>query len=116
VVQIIKFSPDSTPLVSCSEEYADDRLCNRGKLKIWDAATGTPISTIPGHRSTVANDFCMIASSEDKTITFYTVNGNARSATFTTSSKFEKLALSSESSRVAAALSDGSIRLWDSRN
>ncbi|KIL67306.1 hypothetical protein M378DRAFT_50209, partial [Amanita muscaria Koide BX008] len=47
--------------------------------KIWDAATGTPISTIPGHRSA-------------------------------------KLAFSSGSSRVAAALSDGSIRLWDSGN
>ncbi|KIL59554.1 hypothetical protein M378DRAFT_85004, partial [Amanita muscaria Koide BX008] len=39
-VDAIKFSLDSALFVSC---------CNQGKLKIWDAATGTPISTIPGH-------------------------------------------------------------------
>ncbi|KIL56376.1 hypothetical protein M378DRAFT_89420, partial [Amanita muscaria Koide BX008] len=39
-VGVVKFSVDSTLFVSCS----------KGKSKIWDATTGTPISTIPGHR------------------------------------------------------------------
>ncbi|KAM6496583.1 hypothetical protein JOM56_007056 [Amanita muscaria] len=102
-VNIIKFSLASALFVSCSQ----------GKWKIWDAVTGTPISTIPGHRFAVANDFSTVASSEDKTITFYNMNGSARGTMFTTS-RIEKSALSSESSRVAAALSDGTVWLWDS--
>ncbi|KIL62309.1 hypothetical protein M378DRAFT_795001 [Amanita muscaria Koide BX008] len=107
-VDIIKFSLASTLFVSCSQR----------KLKIWDAVTGTPISTIPGHRFTVANDFSTVASSEDKTITFYNVNGSAMGTMITTSSTstIHKLALSSESSRVAAALDDGTVWLWDSGN
>ncbi|KIL61556.1 hypothetical protein M378DRAFT_13472 [Amanita muscaria Koide BX008] len=104
-VETIKFSLDSALFVSCSQS----------KLKIWDAVTGTPISTIPGDRFAVANDFSTVASSEAKTLTFYNVNGSTRGTmSTTTSSKIEKLALSSESSRVAAALADGTVWLWDS--
>ncbi|KIL62312.1 hypothetical protein M378DRAFT_12905 [Amanita muscaria Koide BX008] len=113
-VNTIKFSLASALLISCSEEDVD--LCTAGKLKIWDAATGTPISTIPGHTFAVANDVSTVASSEDKTITFYNVNGSARGTMFTTSSMIKKLGLSSESSRVAAALADGTVWLWDSEN
>ncbi|KIL58996.1 hypothetical protein M378DRAFT_283149 [Amanita muscaria Koide BX008] len=105
-VDIIKFSLDSALFVSYSEN----------RLKIWDAVTGTPISTITGNSFAVANDFSTIASSEDKTITFYDVNRSVRGTMFTTSSKIKKLALSSESSRVATALADGSVWLWDSMN
>ncbi|KIL58132.1 hypothetical protein M378DRAFT_86929, partial [Amanita muscaria Koide BX008] len=67
-VEIVKFSLASTLFASCSDNG-----------KIWDAATGAPVSTIPGHR--------------------FAIQG---------------LALSSESSRVAAVLSDRTIWLWDS--
>ncbi|KIL62287.1 hypothetical protein M378DRAFT_51075, partial [Amanita muscaria Koide BX008] len=46
-VEVAKFSLDSARFISCSEGRVGDGL---GKLKIWDAATGAPISTIPGHR------------------------------------------------------------------
>ncbi|KIL56301.1 hypothetical protein M378DRAFT_172828 [Amanita muscaria Koide BX008] len=101
-VDIIKFSFASTLFVSCSYK----------RLKIWDAVTGTPISTITGDSFAVANDFSTVASSEDRTITF--CNGSTRGTMFTTSSKIERLAVSSESSRVAAALADGTVWLWDS--
>ncbi|KIL55961.1 hypothetical protein M378DRAFT_173135 [Amanita muscaria Koide BX008] len=110
----IQFSLQSALFISCSEEYVDDLIRKQGKLKIWDAATGTLISTIPGHRFAVNNDFSTVASSSDNIITYHNVNGSARGM-FTTPSKIHKLALS-ESSRVAAALSDGTVWLWDSRN
>ncbi|KIL58649.1 hypothetical protein M378DRAFT_53600, partial [Amanita muscaria Koide BX008] len=75
-VQVIKFSLDSTLFLSCFK--GDEEYNMQGKLKIWDAATGTPISTILGHTFAI-----------------------------------ERLALSSESSRVAAGLSDGTVWLWD---
>ncbi|KIL56203.1 hypothetical protein M378DRAFT_172913 [Amanita muscaria Koide BX008] len=113
-VDVIKFALDSTLFFSCSEECVDGPIRKEGKLKIWDAATGTPISTIPGQRFAVTNDFSTVASSSDNTITCYNANGSTRGM-FTTPSKIHKLALS-ESSRVAAALSDGTVWLWDSRN
>ncbi|KIL63706.1 hypothetical protein M378DRAFT_164132 [Amanita muscaria Koide BX008] len=113
-VQLLQFSLDSTLFVSCSEN--DIQLRYEGKLKIWGSAMGTLISTIPGHIFAVAKDFSTVASSEDNIITYYNVNGSARGTMFTTSSKIEKLALSSESSRIAAALSDGTVWLWDSIN
>ncbi|KIL62676.1 hypothetical protein M378DRAFT_25501 [Amanita muscaria Koide BX008] len=112
-VNNIQFSLNSALFVSWSE---DDRKDVQGTLNIWDAATGTPISTVIGHRFAVANDFSTVASSKDKTITFYDVSGSARGTVFITLSRIQKLALSFESSRVAAALSDGTVWLWDSRN
>ncbi|KIL62297.1 hypothetical protein M378DRAFT_794794 [Amanita muscaria Koide BX008] len=103
-IDIIKFSLAGTLFVSCSP----------GASKIWAAATGTPISTIPGHRFAVANDFSTVASSGGKTITFYNVNGRATGTIFTAPSNIRELALSSGSIRVAAALSDGTVWLWDS--
>ncbi|KIL56707.1 hypothetical protein M378DRAFT_172468 [Amanita muscaria Koide BX008] len=104
-VEIIKFSLDSALFVSCSSRI----------LHLWNAAvTGTPISTISGEKFAVANDFSTIASSEGKTITLYNVDGSASGTMFTTSSKIERLAVSSESSRLAAALADGTVWLWDS--
>ncbi|KIL56410.1 hypothetical protein M378DRAFT_17102 [Amanita muscaria Koide BX008] len=116
-VDAIKFSLDSTLFLSCSNGYVDqDREYEQGTLNIWDAATGTPISTIPGHTFAVANDFSTVASSKDNIVTLYNMNGSPSGTMFTTSSKIERLALSSESSRVAAGLSDGTVWLWDSGN
>ncbi|KIL62668.1 hypothetical protein M378DRAFT_165515 [Amanita muscaria Koide BX008] len=137
-VEVIKFSLDSTLFVSCSEEprpYDTRRISKQrdfyqyvlavgaatgilkqGKLKIWDAATGIPISTVQGHHFAVANDLSIVASSQENIATLYNVNGSPSGTVFTTSLKIRKLALSSESSRVAAALSDGTVWLWESRN
>ncbi|KIL60558.1 hypothetical protein M378DRAFT_916604, partial [Amanita muscaria Koide BX008] len=116
-VDVIKFSLDGTLFVSCSKEYASVPSRNPGSLKIWDAATGTPISTTLGHRFAFSNDFSTVASSSDNIITYHNMNGpgSTRGTVITTSSTIQKLALS-ESSRIAAALSDGTVWLWDSRN
>ncbi|KIL55319.1 hypothetical protein M378DRAFT_173707, partial [Amanita muscaria Koide BX008] len=116
-IGVIKFSLDSTLFVSCSEKTRTKQGHNQKnlKLKIWDAATGTPISTIPGHGFAFTNDFSTVASFSDNIITYYNVNGTTRGTMITTSSTIQTLALS-ESSRVAATLSDGTIWLWDSRN
>ncbi|KIL63369.1 hypothetical protein M378DRAFT_677182 [Amanita muscaria Koide BX008] len=111
----IKFSLDSALLFSYSREYLVGDIRKEKIFKIWDAATGTPISTISGHSFAVTNGFSTVASSENNVITYYNVGGSARSTTITTSSTIEELALS-ESSRVAAALSDGTVWLWDSGN
>ncbi|KIL61245.1 hypothetical protein M378DRAFT_167241 [Amanita muscaria Koide BX008] len=114
-VYAIKFSPDSTLLVSCSDEHVFASVRHPGKLKIWDAATGTPISMISGRRFAFTDDFSTIASSEDNIITYCNMDGSTRGTMITTSSMIEELALS-QSSRVAAALSDGTVWLWESRN
>ncbi|KIL56063.1 hypothetical protein M378DRAFT_17418 [Amanita muscaria Koide BX008] len=112
-VNLVKFSLDSALLLSCSEGNQD--YGSLGMLKIWDAATSTPISTISADRFAVANNFSTVASSKDNIITYYNMNGSARGTMFTTSSRIQKLALS-ESSRIAAASSDGTVWLWESRN
>ncbi|KIL55755.1 hypothetical protein M378DRAFT_173363 [Amanita muscaria Koide BX008] len=117
----IKFSLDSRLFVSHSEKHLSvqrlsDPMRNHGKLKIWDAATGTPISTIPGHKFAVTNNFSTVASSSDNIITYYNMDGSLRGTMITTrSSMIEELALS-ESSRTASAFSDGTVCLWDSSN
>ncbi|KIL57170.1 hypothetical protein M378DRAFT_16435 [Amanita muscaria Koide BX008] len=113
-VQGVKSSLDSALFASYSEENVNRG--RPGKLKIWDATTGTPISTFPGQKFAVANDFSTVASSEDNIITYYNVNGSAMGTMITASSTIQQLAISSESSRVAAALLDGTIWLWDSKN
>ncbi|KAM6503402.1 WD40-repeat-containing domain protein [Amanita muscaria] len=113
LVNIVKFSPNSALLASCCE--ANERDAITGMLKIWDAVTGTPISTISGDRFAVANDFSTVASSKDNIITYYNTNGGTMGTMLTTSSRIQVLALS-ESSRIAAALSDGTVLLWESRN
>ncbi|KIL62941.1 hypothetical protein M378DRAFT_734548 [Amanita muscaria Koide BX008] len=115
-IEFIKFSLDSALFVSYSEEYKSKHKHIPATLKIWDAATGTPTSTIPGHKFAIANDFSTIVSSESNAIMLYNVNGSARGAILTTVLDIEELAFSSESSRVAAVLSDGTVWLWDSRN
>ncbi|KIL55054.1 hypothetical protein M378DRAFT_658439 [Amanita muscaria Koide BX008] len=115
-IDVIKFSLDGTLFLSCSNGYVNHIIREQGKLNIWDAATGTPISTIAGHRFSVANDFSTVASSQDNIATLYNMDGSSSGTMFTTSSTIERLAFSSESSRVAAGLSDGTIWLWDSGN
>ncbi|KAM6501726.1 hypothetical protein JOM56_001703 [Amanita muscaria] len=116
-VEVIKFSLDSTLFLSGFNSYVDYHgMRKQGKLNIWDAATGTPISTIAGDKFAVANDFSTVASSRDNIAMLYNMNGSPSGTMFTTSSKIERLALSSESSRVAAGLSDGTVWLWDSGN
>ncbi|KIL66507.1 hypothetical protein M378DRAFT_160981 [Amanita muscaria Koide BX008] len=109
-VDAVKFSLDNTMLVSLSER----------KLKVWDAATGTPISTIRvggfGGGFAIANNFSTVASFNDNIITLYDVNGSERGASFTTRSTIVKVAICSESNRIGAMLSDQTLCLWDSGN
>ncbi|KIL59832.1 hypothetical protein M378DRAFT_14574 [Amanita muscaria Koide BX008] len=88
-------------------------------LKVWDAVTGTPISTIKGNGGSfeIANDFSTVASFENKAITLYNVKGSEHGVTLTTSAKVLKVAISSGGlNRIAAGLSDGTVSLWDTRD
>ncbi|KIL59264.1 hypothetical protein M378DRAFT_14960 [Amanita muscaria Koide BX008] len=113
----IQFSLDSTMFVSWNHAYKGSE---KGifLLKVWDAVTGTPISTIEGGGFfAIANDFSTVASFENKAITLYNVDGSIQGATFTTSAMVMEVAISSESSRmIAAGLSDNTISLWDTRD
>ncbi|KIL55512.1 hypothetical protein M378DRAFT_173583, partial [Amanita muscaria Koide BX008] len=95
-VDAVKFARDNTMLVSLSET----------KLKVWDAATGTPISKISvgdfGGGFAIANDFSTVASFKDDAITLYDVNGTERGAASTARAKIVKVAICSESGRIAA--------------
>ncbi|KIL62753.1 hypothetical protein M378DRAFT_108146, partial [Amanita muscaria Koide BX008] len=110
-VNNIRFSLDSTMFVSFGE--------GRGTLKVWDAGTGTPISTIKGSlggRFAIANDFATIASYKDDTIILYNMNGSEQGVTFTAEAMIHQVAISSENSRVAAGSNDGTLYLWDTGN
>ncbi|KIL58914.1 hypothetical protein M378DRAFT_287582 [Amanita muscaria Koide BX008] len=111
-VEGVQFSLDNTMFTSWSKE--GDRF--KGVLKVWDAATGIPISTIRGSRFAIASDFSTVASFKGNTIMLYNVNGSKPDATFTTRAEIFGVAISSESSRIAATSSDGTLCLWDSRN
>lgn len=81
-------------------------------LKCWEAATGTPVGTITGDFFAIASDLSTVASSKDSTVTFYNVKSGVPAATFTTPTTVCRLAISSDGSRVAAGLSDGTVGLW----
>ncbi|KIL57843.1 hypothetical protein M378DRAFT_15986 [Amanita muscaria Koide BX008] len=87
-----------------------------GVLKVWDAATGTPVSMIRGSSLAIANDFSTFASFKDNTIKLYNTNGSERGVTLVTGAKIFGVAISSESGRIAAGLSDGTFCLWNSGN
>ncbi|KIL56045.1 hypothetical protein M378DRAFT_17436 [Amanita muscaria Koide BX008] len=95
VVDNIQFSLDSTMLVSWNRGSPPYQ---KAMLKVWDAVTGTPISTIKGgsHSFAIANDFSTVAR-----------------GTLTTSAEVFQAAI--WSSWIAAGLSDGAVSLWDTR-
>ena len=102
-VDVIEFSLDSTMFISLGKET----------LKVLDAATGTPISdsTISGGRFAISNDFSTVASFKGNVITLYDVNSSERGAAFTTRTNILSVAISSQSSRIAATLSDRNLLL-----
>ncbi|KIL55848.1 hypothetical protein M378DRAFT_560771 [Amanita muscaria Koide BX008] len=113
-VNNVQFSLDSTMFVS----WNNVTKFNKAILKVWDAVTGTPISTIKGDRCSfaIANDFSTVASFENKAITLYNADGSEQGATLTTSARVRKVAISSKSSRIAAGLADYTVSLWDTRD
>ncbi|KIL60992.1 hypothetical protein M378DRAFT_167497 [Amanita muscaria Koide BX008] len=108
-VRGVQFSLDNTMFASLS-------MGENGALKVWDTATGTPVSTIMGSGLRIANDFSTVASFKDNTIALHNVNGSERGATYTTQVTIFEVAISSESRRIAAHLVDGTLCLWDSGN
>ncbi|KIL61583.1 hypothetical protein M378DRAFT_166694 [Amanita muscaria Koide BX008] len=112
-VNNVQFSPDSTMFVSWDNVFEQKTM-----FKVWDAVTGTPISTIKGGWSfAIANDCSTVASFENNAITLYNLDGSEQGATLTTSAEVLKVAIWSESlSRIAAGLSDGTVSLWDTRD
>ncbi|KIL60452.1 hypothetical protein M378DRAFT_917340 [Amanita muscaria Koide BX008] len=112
-VQNIQFSPDSTMFVSWNSEW-------KAVLKVWDAVTGTPISTIKGGTYStfaIANDLSTVATFENNGITIYNLDGSEQGTTLTTSANVLQMAISSESlSLIAAGLVGGTVSLWDTRD
>ncbi|KIL62102.1 hypothetical protein M378DRAFT_166095 [Amanita muscaria Koide BX008] len=111
-VDNVQFSLDNAMFASRSKE--SDGI--KGVLKVWDGTSGTPISTIRGSGFAIANNFSTVASFKDDIITLYNVDGTEQGASFTTQVEIFQVAISSESSRIAAILSDGTVCLWDSQN
>ncbi|KIL64980.1 hypothetical protein M378DRAFT_51824, partial [Amanita muscaria Koide BX008] len=128
IVNVIKFSFNSTWFVSSSgkfEQESDDfSIHNQGKLKIWDTATGTPISTIPGHRFAVASDFSTVVSSEDKTLAYLSANGivklrdgiSGRSIADLQCGSGLTFDFSGDGSRIASLSEDRGLALWNSES
>src|SRR6266478_4058649 len=101
----VRFSPDSSQLASLTSE----------DIRFGDAMSGTPISysNLGGENVIMADDFSVVAIPCNNTIKLYNPATDMPIATFTHSSNVTKLALSHDGSRLAAALSNDSISLWD---
>ena len=101
----VMFSPDSSQLASLAQK----------EIRFWDALSGTPISSskLGGDNIVLADDFSIAATLCDNTIELYSVATNMATATFRHSSRVNKLALSHDGSRLAAALSTNATILWD---
>jgi WD40 repeat protein len=101
----VRFSWDGSQLASLASK----------DIRFWDAMSGTPISCTNLGRDDIilADDFSAVAMSRNDTIKLYNVATDMAVATFTHSSEVITLALSHDASRLAAALSNNTINLWD---
>ncbi|KIL62321.1 hypothetical protein M378DRAFT_25641 [Amanita muscaria Koide BX008] len=97
-VNVIKFSLDSTLFVSWSEDHRTDV---QRKLKIWDAATGTPISTIPGHSRFIRGQDHNLLQRERERKWHYAHAGMVQALEF-----------GPDGGLFASASYDGTIKLW----
>jgi WD40 repeat protein len=101
----VRFSWDGSQLASLASK----------DTRFWDATSGTPISSSNlGEDDTIlAADFSTVAIPCNDTIKLYNVATDMAVATFTHSWEVVKLTLSHDGSRLATALSNHTIRLWD---
>ncbi|KAM6496259.1 hypothetical protein JOM56_008965 [Amanita muscaria] len=103
-VDQVLFSQDSSMFASLSGRHT----------KFWDAVTGAPMGTIVDKVSAITDDFSTAASYNDSTITLHDVNSCTSLATLSVApASIVKLAISPDGCRLAAALSDDTVCLWN---
>ncbi|KIL66521.1 hypothetical protein M378DRAFT_75235, partial [Amanita muscaria Koide BX008] len=123
-VDAIKFSLDSTLFLSCSNGCVDEyRKYEQGTLNIWDAATGTPIFTIPGHTAgyipPIFSPDCtrLACGAGSDNVTLWDIRGIDRRTSSPPSTgnatAITALTLSRDCSRLACGGGDGTVELWE---
>ena len=105
------FSPDSTKVVSAS----DDKT-----LKLWDVETGIEIRTFTGHSSWVLgcafspDGTKVVSASIDKTLKLWDVETGIEIRTFTGHSEWVNgCAFSPDGTKVVSGSMDKTLKLWD---
>jgi WD40 repeat protein/serine/threonine protein kinase len=108
-VQCVAWSPDGSLLASGNEENV---------VEIWNVADGTPTRTLAGHLGKVRSvtfspDGKTLASGgEDKAVRLWNVVTGEEMLVFPTEHYVNGLAFDARSRVLAAALHDGTVRIW----
>ncbi|WP_334885652.1 nSTAND1 domain-containing NTPase [Nostoc sp.] len=110
-VNSVAFSPNGKTIASASDDKS---------VKLWDAATGKPISTFKGHSDRVISvafspDSKTIASaSDDKSVKLWdAATGKPISTLKGHSDRVYSVAFSPDGKTIASASLDKSVKLWD---
>ena len=103
----------STPRVAFSSDGSQIAAWTEQELKLWGATSGTPIRTFKGAKIVIVGDFSVVAVPNESTVALHYMETDAPSATFSHQTEVDRVALSYDSTRVAAGLKDGTVSLWD---